>query len=73
MAETTYISAKVPHNIKRAIDAIAAQHRMVDGSDVRRSELIREALATYIEMQMEESDTIKRAVEEAINADDDAS
>ena len=73
MSKTEYITAKVPAQIKRALDAIAAQQRMVDGADVRRSELIREALLTYIETKMEESDAIRQAVEGVIHADNNAS
>jgi len=68
MSQTEYITAKVPAHLKQALDAITRQRRMQDGSDIRRSELIREALLDFIDKAASEDKETRQAIEEATSA-----
>lgn len=48
MTEKTQVSARVDKTLSDALDEIARQRRLTTGEDLRKADLIREALERYV-------------------------
>lgn len=49
MADMTHISVRVPTQTREALDDIARKRRMTTGEEIRLADLVRAALAEYVE------------------------
>lgn len=54
MAERVNIAARVDKRISDALDEIARQRRQASGDDLRKADLIREALEDFVKKELPE-------------------